>query len=426
MAQGLLQGSARSMTTPPSMAGALGLGFQHANRATEEAEKRKLAREVFEIQKGTFDLEKNKALREAQKDAAIQSLLFGNGANQMGNGNAPSMPSTDVTGAADQIVGQAMGESPNPEQGVQNVQRQGAYSVRDARINGGAESYIPTHDESGNHLTQEQAIEKAAMNPSAAVVKEQAGTQQQQHGGGGLLQNMDPEQAAHARNAYLLGGNSGLLSAIKPPEKTAKQKEAMERFPGNKAAQEEWLKNPELYQPKEGVIKEAQERTGAIDELIPVIVQLAGMDVPLQMPNIEIMGTHLGIDQFLSPERQSAYKGVASSALETFLVAKKLRPTDKGIHTAENILFKQPFESDLAYKKKLLNQVKQLVKDRREVTSVVPALGEGANRDWSPIVKKLEDDIAALENPKRKSVADKREESKKKKSLGLGENPMGY
>lgn len=365
LAAGLLQGSTPSMTQPPSFGGAFGLGLQNMQRAQEEAEKRKLARDIFGLDQSRFSLEQQ-GLALKQLDA-YRKYLADKAVNDELGIDTPPIPESLFFGQGSpvsQAIGQSQENEPPP------VDTQDAYAVKDPRINGGRLSYLPMQDESGKKITRQEAISKVITNPELAISMAAAGEPDQgsdaailqpemvqQKPKGGLLANLPAEQAQWARTSKLLGGNKGLLKALDPRQKADNLK-ASRAF-----------------------VTDNQRIIQAVDNVLPKIEELYKEDVPYQNP------AYFGgkpTARLFSPQRMARYEGKVAAITDTLVGALNLPKTNESLHLVSQMVSKQPNEGDTAYRGRLKKLMEDLVRRRKNAESITPRLGSEA-----PVIETL-------------------------------------
>lgn len=157
LAQGLLQGSAPNMHNPVTFGSALGQGFQHMNRAREEAEKRKLAEKYFGIAEGEYGLKK----QEADRYQGLLDMIYNQIAQQQGghvgrDQNALNMIDQNPT---QQLPGSTQQPQDLPD----------AYAVLDPRINNGRLSYISNIGDNGEKISRDEAINYQLQHPEGMI-----------------------------------------------------------------------------------------------------------------------------------------------------------------------------------------------------------------------------------------------------------------
>lgn len=372
LAAGLLQGSAPSMTQPNSFGSAFGLGLQNMNRAIEEGDKRKLARDIFGLDTQRFGLEKQtlalkqmEALRKYQEDQALNAAL---------GINSPQAPMDGFFGnsSSPQLLPNDLGLTIKNDIPV--------YAVRDPRINGGRLSHIPMQDDSGKTITKEESIRLMSENPMAAqstlaVGQEELPSAPQINQRGGLLSNLSPEKAEWARAAKLLGGKEGLLKALEPEKKTEKEKIAERLFPGDKEKQNEYLLNPHQGSATKSFLTQNQSVIQAIDNVLPKISELIEQDIPYQNP-LYLGG--LPTARFFSPQRMADYEAKVASITDTLVGALNLPKTNESLHLVSKMISKQPNEGDDAYRSRLNSLIQDLEVRRANAEAIAPRVGKSA------------------------------------------------
>jgi len=386
LAAGLLQGSGPSMTQPSSFGGAFGQGLSHMQRAQEEEAKRKLAKDVFGLDKERFGLEKQgltlkqvEAYRKYLEDQALNEAL---------GVSSPQVPQSAFFGDSASPVAQAMGQGQTNQPPPQDTAD--AYAVKDPRINGGKLSYIPMQNDTGQTVSRDQAINEVLANPERAIGMVAAGEPDQAMPAailqpnmvsppaapqGGLLSNLSPEQAQWAKTSKLLGGKEGLLKALEPEKKSEKVKLAERLFPGDKAKQDEYLMNPQQNAATRAFLTQNQKVVQAIDNVLPKVEELVKQDVPYQNP-MYLGG--LPAARIGSPQRMADYEAKVASITDTLVGALSLPNTNESLHLVSTMISKQPNEGDTAYRKRLKALIEDLEIRRENAEAVAPRVGNPA------------------------------------------------
>lgn len=150
------------------------------------------------------------------------------------------------------------------------------------------------------------------------------------------------------------------------PDQTPREKAQMDLFVD--AMKKQQAAQIEQANPTTATISDTQRRIKGSEGVIPILQQILESDVPPQVGlNLPSEWGSLKIADIVNPNKQAAYKAKLSAAKENALAAMGLTGTEAGLGTIEEIFGRKALEGNVAYRKRLMEEMNNLVRRYEEL-----------------------------------------------------------